>query len=41
MALDGDRQRELVDEVHGGTGDDGTTAEVLQAEHWEVQKGGM
>lgn len=34
MALDGDGQRELVDEVHGGAGDDGPTAEVLQAEHY-------
>lgn len=33
VALDGDRQRELVDEVHGGAGHDGPTAEVLQAEH--------
>lgn len=33
VAFDGDRQRELIDEVHGGAGDDGTAAEVLQAEH--------
>lgn len=33
MALDGDGQRELVDEVHGGAGDDGAATEVLQAEH--------
>lgn len=34
MALDGDGQWELVDEVHRGAGDDGPTAEVLQAEHY-------
>lgn len=33
VALDGDRQWELVDEVHGSAGDDGAAAEVLQAEH--------
>lgn len=33
VALDGDRQWELVDEVHGSAGNDGSTAEVLQAEH--------
>lgn len=33
MALDGDRQWELVDEVHGSAGDDGAAAEILQAEH--------
>lgn len=42
MALDGDGQRELVDEVHGGAGDNGPTAEVLQAEHctWGSDRGG-
>lgn len=33
VALDGDRQWELVDEVHWSAGDDGAAAEVLQAEH--------
>lgn len=40
VALDGDGQRELVDEMHRGTGDDGTAAEVLQTEYCrEVKKG--
>lgn len=33
VAFDGDRQWELVDEMHRGTGDNGTAAEVLQAEN--------
>lgn len=33
VALDGDRQRQLVDEVHGGAGDDRPATEILQAEH--------
>lgn len=33
VALDGDGQRELVDEVHRGAGNDGPATEVLQAEH--------
>lgn len=33
VALDGDGQRQLVDEVHGGAGNDGSAAQVLQAEH--------
>lgn len=43
VALDGDRQWELVDEVHGSAGDDGTAAEVLKAEHcggWS-ERGGV
>ena len=39
MALDGDRQRELVDEVHRGAGDDGPAAQVLQAEHYGWGRG--
>ena len=43
MALDGDRKRELVDEVHGGAGNDGPAAEVLQTEHcrWGSEDGGV
>jgi len=33
VTLDGDGQRQLVDEVHGGAGNDGSAAQVLQAEH--------
>lgn len=40
VALDGDGQWELVDEVDRGAGDDGTAAEVLQAEDWGTQGGG-
>lgn len=41
MALDGDGQRELVDEVHGGARNDGPAAEVLQTEHCGVGQGGV
>lgn len=43
VALDGDRKRELVDEVHGGAGNDGPAAEVLQTEHcrWGSEDGGQ
>lgn len=35
VALDGDGQRELVDEVHGGAETTGPAAEVLQTEYCE------
>lgn len=38
VALDGDRQWELVNEVHRGTGYNGAAAEVLQAENCEGGK---
>jgi hypothetical protein len=34
VALDGDWQWKLVDEMHWCAGDNGTAAEVLQAENW-------
>ena len=40
MALDGDGQRELVDEVHRGARNDGPAAEVLQTEHCGAGQGG-
>lgn len=39
VALDGDGQRELVDEVHGGARNDGPAAEVLQTEHCGAGRG--
>lgn len=39
VALDGDGERQLVNQVHRRAGDDGTTAQVLQAEHWKVNTG--
>lgn len=34
VRFDGNRKRQLVDEVHWGAGDDGTAAQVLEAEDW-------
>lgn len=33
VALDGHRKRQLINEVNGGAGNDGTAAQVLQAEY--------
>ena len=41
VALDGDRQWELVDEVHGGARNDGPAAEVLQTEYCGGGGGGV
>lgn len=35
MALNGYGKRQLVYQVHRSAGDDGATAQVLQAEHWK------
>lgn len=46
VALDGDRERQLIDQVDRRAGDDGPTTEVLEAEDWKgvgrwgVGKGG-
>lgn len=38
MTFDGDRQRQLVNEMDWRAGDDCTAAEVLQAEHCRERK---
>lgn len=34
VALNGDGERQLVYQVHRGAGDNGTAAQILQAEYW-------
>lgn len=38
MAFDGDGQRQFVDQVHRRARNYGTTAQILQAEHWESKQ---
>lgn len=38
VGLDGDGQRQFIDEVHRSTGHDGPTAQVLQTEDWDRQR---